>query len=531
MNTYSSNTFQEFNFSNKLKDDNILFNWSKTNPLACLHQVLYPKDEQDLVDILKQNSKSKIRVVGTGLSYEPIHSIFSEDSDAILLNLKCFQGIVSFNNNSVTFRAGTQLDTIYKYLIDNGKMLPASPGVIGIQTIAGAISTGTHGQGMNQSSLCEVVLALKIVLSDGNIEVIDETNDHFGAFIMSLGCLGIITEVTLRTVPNQIMTCKKITTNYENLCCLFTEMNLNSRFSKAWWFSWTDEVVIWQVNDATDQEIDIYNKRNQQLTCISSTIDNKMNDTIDKAAVKIGYETKDLEYNGKHFETITRFKSTTDVTGNVYQILCKGIPAPQINCEIAVPFDQMVEVLNELCHWQKITETTLHYPFILRCTGPSKAWLNPAYSQNVCYIGFLVYLAKDGSFIDKSFDMMKEIQKILAKNKGIPHFGKHFVYDLYNFHELLPKWKDFIALKKKLDPNGRFENSYITNLFKENIDNNQGHNENKIMNKEEQHPDEISKLKKVKDFSKQECKESEESAETANSQDDTEESESGDLIN
>jgi FAD/FMN-containing dehydrogenase len=48
-------------------------------------------------------------------------------------------------------------------------MLDACPGVIAIQTIAGAISTGTHGQGLNQSTLSDAVLKLTVITPSGNI--------------------------------------------------------------------------------------------------------------------------------------------------------------------------------------------------------------------------------------------------------------------------------------------------------------------------------------------------------------------------
>ena len=83
--------------------------------------------------------------------------------------------------------------------------------------------------------------------------------------------------------------------------------------------------------------------------------------------------------------------------GNVYQILCKGIPAPQINCEVAVPPRTHGEALAVPQAWQEANPGVLHYPFILRCTGPSVAWLSAAHDKSVCWIGFLVHLAADGT--------------------------------------------------------------------------------------------------------------------------------------
>ena len=37
--------------------------------------------------------------------------------------------------------------------------------------------------------------------------------------------------------------------------------------------------------------------------------------------------------------------------------------------------------------------------------------------------------------------------------------------DLYDFPALLPRWNDFVALKAELDPHGRFENRWLSDLF------------------------------------------------------------------
>lgn len=457
---------EEFLSLKEYKDKDITCNWSNTNVLALKDQIRYPRTEEDLQDIVRSYT-GKIRVVGSRLSYEPIASVTAEGSDAILLSLEKLQGFVSMTEDSVTFFAGSSVDSLNQFLIKHDRMLPASPGVIGIQTLAGAISTGTHGQGLRQSTLSDAVLKLRVVLPDGSLREVDNSSEDFGAFIMSLGCLGVITQVTFKTIPNQIFTCQKITTNYADLVHLYPRMNQRSRFVKAWWFSWTDEVHIWEVNEASPEEIELYKQNGGELTPVSA-VDESLNNTIDDTMVKMGQDTNDASFKGKHFETVTRFKDVTNVTGNIYQVFCKGIPAPQINCEIAIPFEKVGEALKILKKWQKKSETSsLHYPFILRCTGASKAFLSPAYGKEVCYIGFLVYLAEDGSFIQGSMERMEEIQERLAKIGGIPHFGKHFVRELYDFPSLLPKWRDFISLKKKIDPNGKFENTWIKKLLTE----------------------------------------------------------------
>ncbi|MCX7134543.1 D-arabinono-1,4-lactone oxidase [Aeromonas sp.] len=440
--------FQAFHSIKAINNREVLFNWSKTNPLGALDQVWRPKNRDELQALLREYPERKLRLIGSGLSFEPIHSVYAEGSQALLVDLHHLRGQLAKTADTVTYQAGTPLDTIYAELIAMERMLPASPGVIGIQTLGGALSTGTHGQGLHQSALCDAVEAMTVMLASGDIIRVDRTDPRFGAFVMGMGMLGILLDVTLRTVPNRIMRCTKFTTDYPFLLAHNERLNREHGFVKSWWFAWTGESHIWLVDPASEEEVARYRAAGSEPLLLEGDIDARMNATIDATLQKMAKDTKDEALAGEHFETVRRFKDASDLVGNVYQILCKGIPAPQINCEVAVPLHRMNEALETLQAWQQANPGVLHYPFILRCTGPSEAWLSAAYDKSVCWVG-----------------QMRELQQLLVPLGGIPHFGKHLAMDLYDFPALLPRWNDFLALKGELDPHGRFENRWLSDLF------------------------------------------------------------------
>lgn len=461
--------FQAFHSIKAIGNREVLFNWSRTNPLGALDQVWRPKSRDELQQLLREYPDRKLRLIGSGLSFEPIHSVYAEGSQALLVDLHHLRGQLDKTADTVTYQAGTPLDTVYGDLIAMDRMLPASPGVIGIQTMGGALSTGTHGQGLHQSSLCDAVEAMTVMLANGEIIGVDRTDPRFGAFVMGMGMLGVLLDVTLRTVPNRIMRCTKFTTDYPFLLAHNERLNREHGFVKSWWFAWTGESHIWLVDPASEEEVARYRAGGSEPLLLEGDVDSAMsaalNDTIDATLQKMARDTKDEARAGEHFETVRRFKDASDLVGNVYQILCKGIPAPQINCEVAVPLERMQEALAILQHWQERNPGALHYPFILRCTGASEAWLSAAHGKSVCWIGFLVYLAADGTFVGGSMEQMRELQQLLVPLGGTPHFGKHLAMDLYDFPALLPRWHDFLALKAELDPLGRFENRWLGELF------------------------------------------------------------------
>ena len=461
--------FQAFHSIKAIGNREVLFNWSRTNPLGALDQVWRPKSRDELQQLLRENPERKLRLIGSGLSFEPIHSVYAEGGQALLVDLHHLRGQLDKTADTVTYQAGTPLDTIYGDLIAMDRMLPASPGVIGIQTLGGALSTGTHGQGLHQSALCDAVEAMTVMLANGEIIGVDRTDPRFGAFVMGMGMLGVLLDVRLRTVPNRIMRCTKFTTDYPFLLAHNERLNREHGFVKSWWFAWTGESHIWLVDPASEEEVARYRAGGSEPLLLEGDVDSAMsaalNDTIDAPLQKMARDTKDEARAGEHFETVRRFKDASDLVGNVYQILCKGIPAPQINCEVAVPLERMQEALAILQHWQERNTGALHYPFILRCTGPSEAWLSAAYGKPVCWIGFLVYLAADGTFVGGSMEQMRELQQLLVPLGGTPHFGKHLAMDLYDFPALLPRWHDFLTLKAELAPHGRFENLWLGELF------------------------------------------------------------------
>ncbi len=461
--------FQAFHSIKAIGNREVLFNWSRTNPLGALDQVWRPTTRDELQQLLREYPERKLRLIGSGLSFEPIHSVYAEGSQALLVDLHHLRGQLDKTADTVTYLAGTPLDTVYADLIAMDRMLPASPGVIGIQTLGGALSTGTHGQGLHQSALCDAVAALTVMLANGDIIRVDRTDPRFGAFVMGMGMLGILLDVTLNTVPNRIMRCTKFTTDYSFLLEHNERLNREHAFVKSWWFAWTGESHIWLVDPASDDEVARYRAGGSEPLVLEGDMNERMNlalnATIDATLQKMARDTKDEARAGEHFETVRRFKDASDLVGNVYQILCKGIPAPQINCEVAVPLERMGEALEILQAWQEANPGVLHYPFILRCTGPSVAWLSAAHGKSVCWIGFLVYLAADGTFVGGSMEQMRELQQLLVPLGGIPHFGKHLAMDLYDFPALLPRWHDFLALKRELDPHGRFENRWLGDLF------------------------------------------------------------------
>src|ERR1700761_1219846 len=144
-----------------------------------------------------------VHAVGSGHSFTPIAV-----APGVALDLSGWAGIVAADTRTglVTVRSGTRLRELNADLDRLGLAL-ANLGDIDVQTVAGAVSTGTHGTGARLGGLATQIEGLEMVLADGSVVTCSELEwpDLFAAARVGLGALGILTEVTLRCVPSFVL--------------------------------------------------------------------------------------------------------------------------------------------------------------------------------------------------------------------------------------------------------------------------------------------------------------------------------------
>lgn len=441
--------------------ENTVWNWAQNAPLANKNQLACPASERDL-QILLRHHQGQVRIIGSRMS--PGRMLALSQSDDLLIDTSALRGLIASDAHSATFAGGTPLRDVYAALKSMGRILPASPGVIAAQTLAGALATGTHGQGLQQSSIGDEALSIRMVLADGSIKTFDRHHPWFPAVQLGLGSLGVVTAVTLRTQPEQVYTCFKNAVSADTLESDLLSWNRDYVMSKAWWFPNENQVHVWAAREADDAERAQYQANHGDLVKQPQTSD-AMNQTIDQTLEQMRSDTQITDDNGKPFRTVTRFKDFSDVTGDVYQVFCRGIATPQINVEIAIPLARAGAVIARIKRWHAEVQPHMHYPVILRCTGASESWLNPAYQQESCFFGFVIYYAEDGSLSPEGVVFLEAVEKLLAEEGGRPHWGKYFDAGLYDWARIYPQWQAFSQVREALDPQHRFSNDFSQHLL------------------------------------------------------------------
>lgn len=197
-----------------------------------------PKDEAELLSVLQSHRAGRIRVMGSKHAWS--HGI---ETDGILLEMRHFTQIQIHERNGqpfVTVGAGCQIKTLLAALNERGLTTP-SVGLITEQTIAGATATGTHGSGKH--SLSHYVHSVRIACFDATgmtAQIVDVTEgDELKAARCSLGCMGVVVEITLPCIPQYFVE-EKITpkSTIEEVLALESDSPLQQFFllPHAWTF-------------------------------------------------------------------------------------------------------------------------------------------------------------------------------------------------------------------------------------------------------------------------------------------------------
>ena len=159
-----------------------------------------PTSEAQVVDAVGRAREAghTLRVAGSGHSFTD-----AALTDGHMLDLGALNQVLDADPASglVEVQAGIKLHDLGARLADLGLAME-NLGDVDVQSLAGAISTATHGTGARFANVSSQVAALSLVAADGSVVRCGEDDEDLQrAARVSIGALGPITSVTLRCVP------------------------------------------------------------------------------------------------------------------------------------------------------------------------------------------------------------------------------------------------------------------------------------------------------------------------------------------
>ncbi|KAK4192528.1 D-arabinono-1,4-lactone oxidase [Podospora australis] len=247
------------------KDDGIPFRarpsythrtWARTYT-ALPELFIQPETQQEIEKVTHLARRCRRRLVTVGSGHSPSDLTCTS---SWMVNLDNFNKILSLDPTTglCVLQAGIRLYQLSNALNAQGLALP-SLGSINEQSIAGAISTGTHGSSLYHGLISERIEALKITLADGTTVTCSPTErpDLFRAALLSVGALGIVSEVTFRAVPAFSLAWEQ-TIDADTRLFRTWESTLWSQaeFVRVWWFPYTRRAVVWTADKVPIDALD-----------------------------------------------------------------------------------------------------------------------------------------------------------------------------------------------------------------------------------------------------------------------------------
>lgn len=165
-----------------------------------IHKLIHVSSEGDIIDAVKKTRAEKKTILPFGTRHTMGGQCIPKGGYAI--DMTTFNKIISCTEDTVTFQTGVTWSDLIHYLNQQGKTLETLQSYSSFSA-GGSIGANIHGI-TSDYSLQHSIISMKVVLADGTlVECNREKNyDLFRHVIGGFGMFGIVTEATVRTVPN-----------------------------------------------------------------------------------------------------------------------------------------------------------------------------------------------------------------------------------------------------------------------------------------------------------------------------------------
>ncbi|KAF7593260.1 D-arabinono-1,4-lactone oxidase [Aspergillus hancockii] len=231
--------------------EHIHHTWAKTF-FSRPELYVQPQSIEEIQKLVTLARRCRRRLVTVGSGHSPSDLTCTS---SWLVNLDNFNRVlnISHETGDVTVEAGIRLRDLGKYLESHGLTL-SNLGSIDEQSLAGVISTGTHGSSLKHGLISECISSLKLVLANGQLVRCSATNNPslFRAALISLGALGIIVEVTFKAETSFKVAWRQARRSLSSVLAEWsTDLWTSHEFVRVWWMPYEQSAIVWHA-DKTD---------------------------------------------------------------------------------------------------------------------------------------------------------------------------------------------------------------------------------------------------------------------------------------
>jgi FAD-linked oxidoreductase len=408
-----------------------------------------PGSIEDVQRIVREAARAgrRIRVAGSGHSFTNL-----VPSDDVLISLDNLQGLAAVDREKreAEVFGGTKLWRLNELLDEQGLAME-NLGDINKQSIAGAISTGTHGTGIRYGNISSQVCALTLVTAAGELLECSEekSREIFKAAQVSLGALGVIVKARLRLEPAYNLHYVRKRASLEETARKLNEYRDATRHFEFYWFPFTDTVQLKFLNK-TDEPA-----RERPVRKFLSDI---ILENASFGLMSWACRARPSLCRGVS-RLAAKFVSEGEEVSRAHKVFSTARLVRFYEMEYGLPAERGIETLRELRDWLERSDINVHFPVEFRFVKGDDIYLSPSYGRDTAYIAVHMYR---GMEYQRYF---AGAEAIFKRHDGRPHWGKLHTRTAEELASLYPRWNDFQKTRDDLDPSGTFMNGHLRTLF------------------------------------------------------------------
>jgi L-gulono-1,4-lactone dehydrogenase len=387
-------------------------------------------------------------VIGAGHSFTP-----AAMTSGVLLSLDRMRSVrhVDASRGRVTVDAGITLRALADDLDSVGLAMP-NLGDINVQSLAGAISTATHGTGRVLGNLATTVVGMELVDGTGEVVCCDEEHDPelLRVARVGVGALGVVTALTLQCVPAFNLHARE---TIEQLDDVLSDIDAFTRSADHAEFYWMPGDGRCQV------------KRNLRT-------DRPARPQSRLAYVRDKYLAENVGFGlacrvGRRFpslapaiaKVVAAALSERDLVDRSDRIFASPRHVRFVEMEYGVPLADLGEVVDRVRHLTRTLSFPVLFPIEVRVSAADDIALSTGFGRESGWVAVHQYR---GAPYEAYFHGVEAIMDAFG---GRPHWGKLHFQTATTLRSRYPEWDAFARQRARLDPEGMFRNDYLDRVL------------------------------------------------------------------
>jgi len=423
-------------------------NWAGDQACAPA-QRLTPRTRDELAEAVASAAAAgrKVSVAGSGHSFTE-----TALTDGTLIDASALNGVIDADRSSSLVKAagGTVLAQLNDELHGLGLAME-NLGDIDRQTIAGAISTGTHGTGAGLRNISAQVEAIELVLADGSVRELTAADAALlPAVRVGVGALGAIAAVTLRCVPAFTLRRVDAPCPREEVFDAFQRRADEHDHFELFTFPYADSALVLE-RDRVDEpprprgrtaaflnDIVLENWALEAIS-VAGKLFPRAIPSLSRLAAFLASGSTAIDRSDRIFANERRVRFT--------------------EMEYGVPRRHGPEAARRVIEWVRSNRYPVFFPIEMRVTAGDDAFLSPSHERDTAYIAVHQYRGMQWR------PYFEAVESIMNEYGGRPHWGKRHFQTAATLADRYPRWAEFQVARDELDPGRTFSNEYAERVL------------------------------------------------------------------